>query len=231
MAHEGLNRTYARIVRGAAVAALVTTGAASQACGGAPAPEPALPVATSASAAPAPAAPFPDEPKLRHFHSKRFGLVLPLPDGQRWKIDDHSRTELVATHAGTSSKLTIGVFADPELMSRQKCEEKARERKLVPTAEMRTVEQQIVTGPEAYDTRVLIAIEPGSGGKIVGHVLAFGGFLRKCLFFHFESEVASPNDEEVLSSRLATARVRVLDAIKIDPFPEPPREKPSVPPR
>src|SRR5207302_616791 len=67
---------------------------------------PALPLASSAassssaSASPESGAPrFPDEPKLLHFHSKRFALSLPLPDGRAWRIDDHSHVELVATHA------------------------------------------------------------------------------------------------------------------------------------
>ncbi len=159
--------------------------------------------------------------------------MLPLPDGKAWRINDHSQAELVATHAPTKSTIVVTVFADPELMSRKTCEEKARARNLVPAGDMRSVEQQVVTGPEAYDTRVWIAIEPPAtpGKPLIGHVFAFGGFLRKCLFFHFRSEVSTPNDEDALSSRLAIARVRVLDAIKIDPFVEPPKEKPSVAPR
>lgn len=225
MAHENLRRAF--VAAGAFVAAVVTVGA----CGGTQTPAPTLPLVPSASPSAASVAQgFPEEHKLLHFHSKRFGLVLPLPDGKGWKINDHSQTELVATHATTTSKLVVTVFADPELMSRQKCEEKARERKLVPAGEMRTVEQQIVTGPEAYDTRVWIAVEPPTtpGKPIVGHVFAFGGFLRKCLFFHFRSEVPTPKDEEALSSRLAIARLRVLDGITIDPFIEPPKEKPSI---
>jgi hypothetical protein len=223
MAHQSLKL----LTRVSSILAL-TIGA----CGGTQ-PAPPLPLATSATASPsasATAASFPEEKKLLHFHSKRFGVQLPLPDGKGWKINDHSQPELVATHAATTSKITLTVFADPELMNRQKCEDKSREKKLVSATEMRVVEQQIVTGPEAYDTRVLIAIEPPAmpGKPIIGHVFAFGGFLRKCLFFHFQSEVPTANDEETLSARLAIARVRVLDAIAIDPFIEPPKEKPSV---
>jgi len=202
------------------------------ACGSPPAQAP-LPMAASASAAPvsSQAASFPEEKKLLHFHSKRFGLTLPLPDGRAWRIDDHKHVELVATHAATSSTLTVLSFTDPDLVNRQKCEEKAREKGLVPRAELRTVEDQVVTGPEAYDTRVWTAIEPPPtpSKPLVGHVIAFGGFLRKCLFFHFRSEVPTPRDEDVLSTRLAVMRLRVLDGIKVDPFIEPPKEKPSIP--
>jgi hypothetical protein len=202
-------------------------------CGGAQEAQPVVPeVASSAPASSvAPAASFPEEKKLLHFHSKRFGLTLPLPDGRGWKIDDHKQIELVATHAGTSSKLVVLSFADTELVNRQACEEKARAKGLVPKVEMRQLEEAIVTSPEAYDTRIWITIEPPATPTkpLVGHVFAFGGFLRKCLFFHFQSTVPTPNDEDVLSSRLAVARIRVLGGITIDPFAEPPREKPTVP--
>ena len=214
----------------------VLLGLTLAACGGAGQEgQPLAAVAPSASAsssAPAGAASFPEEVKLARFHSKRFAMVVPLPDGKAWRIDDHTHTELTATHAATQSKLVVTLFADPELMNRQKCEEKARERKLVPPGEMRTVEEKITIGPETYDTRVWVAIEPGAPGKpLVGHVFAFGGFLRKCLFFHFSSEVPSANDEDVLSARLAVARTRVLDGITLDPFAEPPREKPGPSPK
>jgi hypothetical protein len=190
------------------------------ACGGAPANTEAP--LSSASAAPiASVAPgFPDEPKLAHFRSKRFGMTVPLPDGRGWKIDDHSRPELVATHAGTKSKLVVTLFKTDDPMNRQKCEQLARDRKLVSDAPLHAVEDAVVIGPESYDTRVLVAVTPPAspGAPLVGHVLAFGGVLRSCFFFDFTSEVASVNDEDALSARLAIARTRVLDGITIPPF-------------
>jgi hypothetical protein len=50
-----------------------------------------------------------------------------------------------------------------------------------------------------------------------GHIFAFGAFIRQCLFVHFESEVPSAKEEEVLSSRLALVKVRLVGAIALDP--------------
>ena len=216
-------RTYAPLM----VAALAASATLASACGGST-PTPAAPLATTSPAANAkPAEATPDDlARLKRFHSKRFNLSLALPNGAEWRIDDHSRAELVATHAQTSSKVVMFVAAEKGLTTRQSCEAVARERKLVPGAALRTVEDANALMFDEFDTRVWVAIEPAGapGGRMVGHVLAFGGFLRKCFFFHYETEVASDADEETLSSRLAFARTRVLDGIVLEPFAAAPRE-------
>ena len=156
-------------------------------------------------------------------------MSIPLPDGRTWIVDDHSQRELIATHALTRSKLVLYAFAEPELMSRQRCEARVREMNLVPTRTLQTVDDQTTIGPDAYDTRIWVALETGGkpGAPLAGHVFMFGGFLRKCLFAHFSSEVDTDRDEPVLSSRLATARMRIVGAVTVEPFDEPPRDRPS----
>jgi len=163
------------------------------------------------------------------YHSKRFSLSIPVPDGKNWKIDDHSRRELFATHASTRSTFVFATSNEGELMNRQKCEERARTQGLVPAGELRTVDDEVTVGPEAFDTRVWVALEPGKteAAPIVGHLFAFGAYVRRCMFFHLTSEVATAKDESVLSSRLATARVRMLGGITVDDFDAVPREKPQ----
>ncbi len=199
---------------------LLLAVASLAACGGAPAHTEA-PLSSGSAAPVASIAPsFPDEPKLAHFRSKRFGMTLPLPDGRGWKIDDHTRPELVATHAVTKSRLVVTLFHTDEPMNRQKCEQLAHDKKLVSDAPLHLVEDVVVVGPESYDTHVLVAVLPPAspGAALVGHVLAFGGVLRSCFFFDFTSEVADVNDEDALSARLAIARTRILDGITIPPF-------------
>jgi hypothetical protein len=172
-----------------------------------------------------------DDSGWAKFHSKRFFLSIPLPDGKAWKIDDHSKRELVALHPPTRSTLVFSTSTEGELMNRAKCEERARANGLVPAGDLRTVDDEVTVGPEAYDTRVWVALEPGKteAAAIVGHLFAFGAYVRRCLFFHLTSEVASAKDESVLSSRLATARVRMLGAITVDELDAVPREKPQNP--
>jgi hypothetical protein len=204
------------------------------ACAGA-GPPAVQPPATGEVASPSGDIPFPEDDKpLKRFHSARFKLSIPLPDGPAWKIDDHTRPQLVATHAPTSSKLTLMTVIEPELMNRQKCEARARESGLVPgdgvgdggTGALRTVEDEVTIGPEAYDTRVWVTLQPGgkAGASLRGHVFAFGAYVRKCLFVHYESEVSTDKQEDVLSARLATARVRIVGGLGLEPFDEPRRE-------
>jgi hypothetical protein len=82
-----------------------------------------------------------------------------------------------------------------------------------------------------FDTRTVVAIVPGAGPDqpLVGHVMAFGGFLRKCYVFDFSTEVAGAADEPVLSARLAYARARILGGLVLDPFAVVDREIPVGP--
>ena len=159
-----------------------------------------------------------DEKSWGKYHSKRFLLTIPLPDGHAWKIDDHSQPSLVAVHEPTSSKLTLEMTREDELVNRAKCETRARNMGWIPSPTLTTVADDVITGPELYDTRVWVALDASApGGAIEGHVYLFGAFLRQCLLVHFTTRVASSKDEAALSARLAIADARVVRAIKLDP--------------
>jgi hypothetical protein len=221
VADEGVSGRIRSFAMGVGLSALV-------ACGGAASQ---VQVAGGPSAVPGAqgAAEFPTEDRaLLQFRSARFRLTIPLPDGRRWLIDDHKHPELVAAHPPTQSALVVSLTLEHELVNRQRCEERAREQGLVPSATLRTVEDQVIVGPEAFDSRVWVALEAPAtaGGPLTGHVLGFGAYIHKCLFFHFASKVPSDRDEAVLSSRLATARLKIWDHLGVEPFDEPPRESP-----
>jgi hypothetical protein len=168
------------------------------------------------------------------FHSRRFQLSVPLPDGRTWKIDDRSRPELTATHEPTASRLTLWRSREDELMNRHKCEARARARGSVPDESLPTIDDHVTVGPDAYDSRVLVLVDPGRpGGAMEGHVLLFGAFLRQCLFFHLVTRVPGAMDDDVLSARLAVARERIVGGITMDPprttdSADVPRDRPDV---
>jgi hypothetical protein len=168
---------------------------------------------------------------MGRYHSKRLAASVPLPDGKNWRVDDHTQPELVATHAPTRSKLVIAVFYADQLVGRSQCETLSRERKLLPSGELRTLEDEATFTQQTFDTRVWVAIEPGSGPDrtVVGHVLAFGGFLRKCFAFVFSTQIDGAMDEPVLSSRLAFVRARILGGFELDAFGDVPRDTPIAP--
>ncbi len=173
-----------------------------------------------------------EDPKpLPRYHSKRLALSLPLPDGHAWHIDDHTRAELVATHPPTHSTILVAIIRTDELVGRTQCEELARMRKLVPVGNLRTLEDEVTVTQQTFDTRIVVAVEAGASPSqpIAGHVMAFGGFLRKCYVFDFSTQVAGSAEEPILSSRLATARARILGALELDPFAAIGRETPTGP--
>ncbi|MBV9947454.1 MAG: hypothetical protein JOZ69_11435, partial [Myxococcales bacterium] len=178
---------------------------------GACAAPPARMVTVAAAPGKASAEPFAEEAgALIRYHSARLSASLPLPDGRAWRIDDHSRPELVATHAPTRSRVVLSVLRAEELVGRAQCEERARARGLLPGADLRTVEDEATFTAQGFDTRIWVALAPGRGpdAPLAGHVMAFGGLLRKCFVLVFSTEVAGAAEEPVLSSRLALARTR-----------------------
>jgi hypothetical protein len=189
------------------------------------------PVPLPAPPRPAPVA-FADDPRpLPRYHSGRLGVSLPLPDGHAWRIDDHSQPELVATHAPTRSRVLVAIVRADDLVGRTQCEAIARDRKLVPS-QLHELEQEVGVTHETFDTRTVLAVDPGAAPEqpLVGHVMAFGGFLRKCFVFDFSTEVDRVQDEPVLSARLAFARARILDGLQLDVLGAVKRQPPETPP-
>lgn len=198
---------------------LAGCGAPAQTSGGTTAPPRPVPVA------------FPDDPRpLSRYHSGRLGVSLPLPDGHAWRIDDHSQPELVATHAPTASRVLVAVMRADDLVGRTQCEALARDRKLVPS-QLHELEQEVGVTLQSFDTRTVLAVDPGAtpDEPLVGHVMAFGGFLRKCFVFDFSTRVDRVQDEPILSARLAYARARILGGLQLDVLGAVKRQEPETP--
>ena len=68
---------------------------------------------------------------------------------------------------------------------------------------------ELAPGHPILTAHVLVAVEKGQS-DLVGHVLSFSSFIRKCLWFHFETHTKLEGSEEELSNRLALARTKVL---------------------
>lgn len=191
------------------------------ACGPPADVKPVVPVTT------APTTTFEDGPVAK-FHSIRFAMVIPFVDGKGWKIDDHATRELVATHEGSHSDVHVALWPEQDLMNRAKCELRATELGYMPDLELDVIDQEVTSVPAGWDTRILVASEVNKArAGVIGHVFAFASSIRKCIFFHFRSEVAAGAGEAtILSDRLATVRMKMLEGITLDTFAAVPREKP-----
>jgi hypothetical protein len=175
-----------------------------------------------------------DAAPLPRYRSKRLGLSLGLPRGAAWRIDDHSSAALVATHEPTRSRVVVAVLFADAIVGRDQCQALAEERMLVPplAASAQTLEDEVVVTQRTFDTHIRVALDPGDGPSrpLVGHVLAFGGYLRKCYAFDFRTEVSNAERADTLSARLAFARARILGGLILDSFEPTARSLPSDPP-
>ncbi len=168
--------------------------------------------------APRTAARYPgDDASWVRYSSKRFRLSFPLPDGKAWRIDDRSQPALTAVHEPTDSRVLVLATREDELVNRQKCEARARALGWIPSTPLATVDDEATVGPETYDSRIWVALDVSHrGAGLDGHVYLFGARVRQCLLVHVSTHVASAQEEDILSERLALARARIVRGLVLD---------------
>lgn len=181
------------------------------ACGGsATKPIVAPPVTTPESPA------FTAGSRMAHFHSTRFSMSLPLPDGSHWHIDDHHAPVLRATHAATGSLVELAIWHEDELVNRAKCEQHAHEKGLAKEAAGDEISTELAPVPPGWDTGIWIGADHDEK-TATARFIAFGAFVHKCLYFRFETTTPLAA-ADVLSDRLAFVRVRVFGGLALDSF-------------
>jgi hypothetical protein len=193
------------------LAAFVVAAAAS--CG----PPARKPTAISASAsAPASASADLADTRWGQFPSKRFDLTVPLPDGTAWKIDDHRTHWLVAEHPGSSSVLRVRLWHEQEVMTRDRCEQRAREwtRDLPVLADARIVDRHAAPEVPApgYDTEIVTGIAANKNDRVDGFVTAFGASMKRCVALVFTTSASGPTASGRVGDRLGVAG-RILEGV------------------
>ncbi len=166
---------------------------------------------------------------MAHFHSTRFGVSVPLPDGPRWRIDDHKTPVMRATHeasppeSGNSrSVVELAVWREEELVNRAKCEKRAYEKGLAKEPAGEEISSELVGAPTGFDTGVWIGADHDDK-MVTGQLVAFGAFIHKCLYFRFETK-AELKDAAIVSDRLAFARLRIFGGLTLDTMDVPKEE-------
>lgn len=154
------------------------------------------------------------------FHSQRFDLRLPLPDGRTWRIDDHKASWLTATHAPSSSTVRVRMFLESHAQNRAKCEARVRE---ADTGLPKPKADQSVDDAEAgvlagWDARAISFVTPDGATpqKLVGHLLVFASNIRKCLAFQLTTEATGPTAQEIIAARLVDAKERIVRDLRFD---------------
>ncbi len=155
--------------------------------------------------------------RMQHFHSTRFGVSIPFPDGPRWKILDHRIPILRATHEGTKSVVELAMWHEDALVNRAMCEERAHQKAIAREASGEEVSTELAPVPAGWDTGIWIGVDRVNDHEATGHLIAFGAFIHKCLYFHFET-TADLAHLDVISDRLAFARLRMFGGLALDSF-------------
>jgi hypothetical protein len=180
-------------------------------CGGAP----SKPAVVAQPTPPEPPA-FTAGSHMARFHSTRFDVSIPLPDGKSWRIDDHHAPVMRATHEATRSVVELVIWREDELVNRAACEKRAYEKSLVKEPAGDEISTELVGIPTGWDTGVWIGADHDDK-SITGQLVAFGAFIHKCMAFRFETK-ADLKDATTVSDRLAFVRLRVFGDLQPDTF-------------
>jgi hypothetical protein len=154
--------------------------------------------------------------RMARFHSTRFDISVPLPDGKAWRIDDHHAPVMRATHEATHSIVEIAIWREEELVNRANCEKRAYEKSLIKEPAGDEIATELVGIPTGWDTGVWIGADHDDK-TITGQLVAFGAFIHKCMAFRFETK-ADLKDATIVSDRLAFVRLRVFGDLQPDTF-------------
>ncbi len=152
------------------------------------------------------------------FHSERFELLLPLPDGRAWRIDDHGGPWLTATHAASESTLVARSWTEDGRVSRQRCEERARLWRTLPDpTHAEEVNARTLDAPAGFDTFVSVGLLPGKpDAPVSGFAVAFGGHGHRCFAWAYTTTARGAGAGPVLGERLATMVERSLGKVIIE---------------
>lgn len=168
-------------------------------------PRPARPAPSPPRAATVTAPAF-ETGRWGEYRSRRFDLVVPLPDGRAWRIDDHASGWLVATHPPTSSVLLVRTWTEDAIVNRERCEARARLWRDLPRRDsIELVEERAIPVPPDFDTHVEIGVQGATGedGAIEGVAMAFGGWAHRCFAYVLTTAAHGHGAERVVGERLA----------------------------
>ena len=166
------------------------------------------------------------------FHSKRFEASLQLPDGARWRIDDHRTAWLKAEHPPSKSSLWLRSWNEDATATRKLCYARAREwLPTLPDLEgAALIEDRVRPLFNAIDTRVAVGVRSAEGAPL-GFVIASGAEVHRCFVLAFVTRAEGAGAEDEVASRLVLVSERLLPKVQLDQSLAPSRERatPSLP--
>ncbi len=175
------------------------------------APTPAAAEPSVLSGFPAPAG----EPAYKRVVSPRLGLSIPLPDRSGWTLTREKSSFVVFEHTATRSRLQLSMWREDVRMNRERCEERARLLRDLPTRLGATIASRFLDVPEGFDTRVDVGFDAtGDEAPLAGWVVAFGGLGRECFALAFTTTALGDDAERIVGDRLAVIQTLTLEGLE-----------------
>lgn len=151
--------------------------------------------------------------------SRRFSLVLQLPDREAWQVDDEKSAWFEAWHRPSRSELSAKTWRASRLARPEDCRRQLelwRPNAPKPDAQPESViERYILDAPQGYATDVAIGVQRAEeGAEIEGWALALGHTVGECYAAIYTTRAAGKNAEAVVGERLALINQSVLPRVK-----------------
>lgn len=189
----------------------------------------------AASVAPEPAPSALLDADWGRFRSQRYGLSVPLPEGETWRIDDRSSRWLDALHTPTETRLRARTWLEPRPVNRAHCEAEARRfaSDLPVVDEQGVIEDKVTDDLFAPDfsSRLIVGmgnVSPDSD-KLEGYVMAYGASGRRCVAMVFTARSKGPKGSATLGERLELGTRIAENTLYVSRLPSGPLE-PLEPP-
>jgi hypothetical protein len=146
-------------------------------------------------------------------------VSIPLPDPDGWQLVRERSSFLVLDHGPSSSRLVVRLWRETETMNRDRCEQRARALRDLPTRdETGGLGRRRIDVPPEFDTVVEVGFaRPSPAEPLTGYVMAFGGWIRRCFAFVYTTSApaAVPDAERLVGDRMAVMEARALEGLEL----------------
>jgi hypothetical protein len=142
------------------------------------------------------------------FRSKRFALAIGLPDGARWRIDDHHAPWLRATHRESDSTLFLRSWIEAEAPTLERCHARGLSfGDAVPDPEKTRIVEERARRIAGDPGKLIVGMQ----GTDDGFVVALAASVHKCTLLVLRTRASDP---QALADRLLLFADKVVPSIE-----------------
>lgn len=140
-----------------------------------------------------------------------------LPDARGWHAK-RTGSFVALEHHASESALLLRVWRAPRLVKPAECEAEARlARPSLPAVDPALrIEERRLGAPAGFDVRLVVGVQPGSGGSVRGTALAIGAGIGRCYLALYETHAEGPHAAEQVATRLGALVEGTFESIELE---------------